>query len=188
MSITEQAFVNAAKKIGCELAAIKAVDEVESRGKGFLPDNFPKILFEPHIFWKELKKIGVTPVVSDICYPTWGTKPYGKDSDQPNRLERAAKINRDAALKSCSWGRFQICGFNYAATGCKTLQEFVNKMFKGEDEHLNLFVNYIIHENIDDELIGHDWAGFARLYNGPLYYKNQYDVKLKKAFEKHNKQ
>jgi hypothetical protein len=29
----------------------------------------------------------------------------------------------------------------------------------------------------------HDWAGFARKYNGPGYAENAYDQKLKNAYE-----
>ena len=32
-----------------------------------------------------------------------------------------------------------------------------------------------------------DWAKFARLYNGPGYAANQYDKKLKEAFDLYNK-
>lgn len=183
--ITEKQYENSAKRIGCKVAAVKAVTEVESKGSGFLKTGFPKILFEPHIFWKELRKKGLTPEVSDICYPVWKTKPYGTVESQPARLDKAVKINREAALMSASWGLFQIMGFNYKACGCKTIQEFVNRMMKSEDEQLELFTTYIINSNLDDELINEDWTGFARGYNGASYAKNNYHTKLKTAFLKY---
>jgi len=76
-----------------ETETIKAVAEVESSGDGFLASGHPKILFEPHVFWKELKKRGVNPTLiagsSDILYEKWGSLPYGKNSAQPERLKRA---------------------------------------------------------------------------------------------------
>lgn len=51
-TLTEQGYIDAAKELGCEVAAIKAVAEVESRGLGFLPTGEPKILFECHRFFK----------------------------------------------------------------------------------------------------------------------------------------
>ncbi|AZA64465.1 DUF3380 domain-containing protein [Chryseobacterium carnipullorum] len=51
-TLTEQDYINAAKELGCEVAAIKAVAEVESRGSGFLSSGEPKILFERHRFYK----------------------------------------------------------------------------------------------------------------------------------------
>ncbi len=190
--ITLKEYEQAAKIIGCDVAAIKAVEEVESKGDGFLSDNRPMILFEPHIFWKQLKKHGIDPKLhlsgnEDILYPVWGTKPYGKYSEQHGKLERAKQIHRDAALCSASWGKFQIMGFNWKACGCETLQEFINKMYRSESEHLNLFCNYIKSVSLDDELIEKDWAGFAAGYNGPQYRKNNYDGKLSMAYQTYRK-
>jgi hypothetical protein len=181
IGISEAKFKEAAKKIGCAVSTIKAVDKVESRGGGFLDSGEVKILFEPHIFWKYLKRAGITPIRSNICYPVWGTLPYGKTSEQHSRLQEAVKINRDVALLSASWGRFQIMGFNYKTCGCNSIQDFINKMFESEESQLDLFVNYIINSNLDDELKNKDYKGFASGYNGAYYFKNSYDVKLKNA-------
>lgn len=185
--ISEQAFQNAAKQLGCEVASIKAVAEVESAGGGMLPDGKPKILFEPHIFWRELVERGIKPVKSDICYPKWQTGKYGPVSAQHGRLERAAAINRDAALESCSWGMFQIMGFNWSRCGVTSLQAFVNEMYKGEDAQLQLFVNYIIKAGLADEIGDKRWAAFARQYNGAGYAANKYDIKLSAAYKKYLK-
>lgn len=187
--ITEKAFRDSARIIGCDTAAVKAVAKVESGGSGFLASGEPVILFEPHIYFRELKKIDIDPLFymkdpqyADIIYPVWGTKPYGPSSKQHERLARAASINRDAALKSASYGKFQILGVNYKMCGCKTIQEFVNAMYKSEDEHLRLFTNYILSAGLDDELRYKDWRGFARGYNGPLFARNSYDKKMANAY------
>jgi hypothetical protein len=185
--IQEQTFIDSAKRLNCDVAAVKAVAEVESSGGGFLSTGEVKILFEPHIFWKELKAVGINPIVSDICYPKWGTKPYGKTSEQHSRLQKAVAIHREAALKSASWGLFQIMGFNFKMCGCITIQEFINKMSESEDSQLELFVNYIISAKLDDELRNLQWAQFASKYNGPGYAKNKYDIKLATAYKKYKK-
>lgn len=182
--LTEQSFKDAAKTIGCSVAMVKAVYTVESKGSGFLKNGEVKILFEPHVFWKQLRIKGKTPKQTDICYPVWGSKPYGPENQQHTRLQRAVEIDRDAALKSASWGLFQIMGYNYALCGCKSIQDFINQNMKGEEEQLKLFVNYILNTHLDDEMINEDCKGFARSYNGPLYYKNKYDVKLYAALTK----
>lgn len=182
--ITEKAYKDSADLIGCEVAAIKAVAEVESSGSGMLSDGQAKILFEPHIFWKQLRKRGIVPVESDICYPVWGAKPYGKVSAQPERLERAKAVHREAALMSASYGRFQIMGFNHATAGYNGIEEFVAAMNSGEDEQLKAFTTYIKNTHLDDELINLDWKGFARGYNGAAYAKNNYDKKLAAAYVK----
>ena len=191
--ITETNIKESATIINCDQATIKAVMEVESSGSGFLDDGTPKILFEPHVFWKQLKSLGIdpaslvakNPTLSDILYPIWGSKPYGKMSAQHARLKRAVEINKDAALKSASWGLFQIMGYNYAATGSCDLQTFINRMYENEAEHLDMFVTYIKNTGLDDELKAQDWAGFAYQYNGSGYRKNKYDVKLKEAYNKY---
>jgi hypothetical protein len=43
-----------------------------------------------------------------------------------------------------------------------------------EQSQLQLFVNYIINSNLDDELQNLDFKGFARSYNGPLHERNNY--------------
>lgn len=190
--ITENQYKKSAEKIGCEVAAVKAVAAVESNGSGFQSDGTPTILFEPHIFWKQLKAKGINPEellkkdpsLSDILYPVWGSKPYGKYSAQANRLERAVKINREAALMSASYGLFQIMGFNWKLCGASSLQDFINAMYKNEDSHLDMFDDYIVNSGLNDELKNKDWKGFARGYNGPSYTKNAYDKKLLTAYNK----
>ena len=72
--LSEKDLIDFSKKYNVELAAIKAVNEIESTGKGFLLSGKPKILFEGHVFWDQLKKRNTNPVVfskdnSDILYP-----------------------------------------------------------------------------------------------------------------------
>lgn len=188
--ITEKRFQESANKIGCSVAAIKAVCEVESRGSGFLSTGEPVILFEPHIFWKELLKRKIDPNKhvkgnEDILYPKWDSSKYGPMSGQHLKLKKAILINREAALCSASWGLFQIMGFNWSLCGVKSLQDFINAMYKDEDSHLDMFDDYVCNVYLDDELKRLDWAAFALGYNGPQYRKNNYDVKLAKAYNKY---
>jgi hypothetical protein len=177
--------------LGVGIAEIKAVALIEGGGEGFLPSGEPVILFEPHQFWRELVKRGIDPHKhlegnEDILYQKWGEKSYGKYSAQHSRLARASKIHREAAIQSASWGLFQIMGYHYKACGCATLQEFINAMYKSEDEHLRLFCNYLKSTGLDKPLREHNWALFAEKYNGKGYKKNNYDVKLKNAFDNFN--
>lgn len=183
-TLTEQDFKDAANLLGCDVAAIKAVAEVESRQNGFTDNEEPVILFERHIFSKKTNHLfdKTNPGISN---PKSGG--YGKSSDQHARLMEAVKLNRNAALMSASWGKFQIMGFNFALAGFNSLQEFINAMYKSEREHLMAFVNYVIQMSLVDELINKKWADFARKYNGPEYKKNNYDIKLAAAYKKYNK-
>lgn len=188
--LTEQDFEWAAKELNCEIAAIKAVAEVESRGGGFLPDGQAVILFEGHIFWRRLKIHGVNPILhvkgnGSILHSKW-TKAY-YNMNQHERLQKAVKIHRLAALESASWGMFQIMGFNYSACGFKNVQEFINATMESEGGQLKCFVNFILTNRLDDEIKEHRWADFARRYNGSGYKANKYDIKMAEAYQKYAK-
>jgi hypothetical protein len=189
--ITNQQFQNAATLLGVELACIKAVAEVESGGSGFLSTGEPVILFEPHQFYRELNKRGITPETymnpetEDILYKKWGTKPYGKSSEQHARLARATHIHREAALCSASWGKFQVMGYHFRACGCNTIQDFINAMYKDEGEHLRLFCNFLNSQGLTGALKAKDWRKFAYRYNGAGYEKNNYHKKLNTAYLKY---
>lgn len=181
--LTEQDFIDAAKILNCEVAAVKAVAEVESRQNGFQPNGEPTILFERHVFSKR------TGRKFDTTHPSISNKKpggYGKTSEQHGRLQLASTLDKNAALMSASWGKFQIMGFNFTLAGFNTLQSFINAMYKGEREHLLAFINYVKNTGLSDELQRKDWVNFARLYNGADYKKNEYDKKLAAAYKKYS--
>lgn len=86
-------------------------------------------------------------------------------------------------MMSCSWGKFQIMGFNYAVCGFTSVGAFVDAM-KESEENTDAFVEFIISEHLADELRRHDWKGFARTYNGAGYAENKYDTKMAAAYRR----
>ncbi|NJM50839.1 MAG: DUF3380 domain-containing protein [Sphingomonadales bacterium] len=179
---TDRAIESAAQKLGCQVAAVRAVIDVESKG-GFQSDNRPKILFERHYFYR-LTNGQYKNSHPDICNSSWGG--YGRYSEQYGRLERAIGLNRNAALRSASWGAFQIMGDNHKVCGFDDVEDFVKAMVESEDRHLDAFVGFVKGNHLDDELRRLDWSGFARGYNGPAYRANKYDTKMAAAFALHN--
>lgn len=162
---------------------IHAFIDAETSGSGFDTKGRPKMLFEPHVFYKQLSGDARSRAVKQgLAYATWGQKPYPADSYP--RLLLAMDIDETAALKSASWGLGQVLGVNHKAAGFPTVQAMVAAMMEDEENHLLASVNFILANKLDDELRAHDWAGFARGYNGPAYKKNGYDRKLREAFEK----
>lgn len=177
-------FSNAARELDVDEATVRAVAEVESNGKGFLSSGEPKILFERHVFYKRLKAKGINPDLAppDICSPSAGG--YKGGIEEHARLKRAVLIDRDAALESASWTAFQIMGYHWRLMGYARLQDFINDAYKSEEEHLMMFVRFIkANEAMHAALVNKHWSTFARLYNGPAYAKNNYDVKLEKAYK-----
>ena len=181
--LTEQNFSDAASVLSIEVAAIKAVAEVESMGAGFLDDERPKILFEAHIFSSK------TGHQYDESHPNisslkWNKSLYKGGAKEYDRLAEAITLDSNAALQSASWGKFQIMGFNYKICGWPDVEKFVTDMYIDESQHLKAFMGFITSNNLIKFLKYKDWASFAKGYNGPQYAQNEYDVKIKIAYEK----
>ena len=198
--LTEEEIILAAKENNIEPAALLAVVDVESAKSGFLSDGRPKILFEGHKFWNHLKeknkagKIDINPEDlakehPDILYPTWTKKYYIGGSGEYFRIEKAMLIDKDSALMSASWGKFQIMGENFKLAGFKNIDEFVEAHKLSEHRQLEAFLNFIKNtksagEPIIKYLQNKNWQGFARGYNGPGYSKNKYDLRLEEQYAK----
>lgn len=180
--LNEDDFKQAATELDIEVATIKAVCSIEAPNGGFQSDGQPVILFERHKFSAATGGI-YDKDYPDISNPKWGG--YGLSSAQHGRLQRAAKLNRDAALGSASWGMFQILGSNFKQAGFTDLQSYVNAMFESEHAQLEAFVSYIKNDKrLLKALQTKAWATFAKIYNGPAYQENAYDVKLAAAFKR----
>lgn len=180
--ITEANFQEAAKRLGCEVAAIKAVCEVEAPRGGFLVSGAPTILFERHLFSRLTKGV-YDRIAPDISNRKTGG--YLGGQREHDRLAKAAALDRYAALMSASWGRFQILGQNFTAAGFNSLQHFINAMYWSEQEHLAAFVSFILYDwRLAMAIRAKDFTTFARIYNGPGYAKNQYDKKMLAAYRR----
>ena len=172
-TLTEQDYKDAAIMLQCDVPAVKAVAQVESQGDGFLSDGSPKILFEGHVFWRELKKKGITPQLrvhgnENILYKDWTRKYYKGGIGEYDRLKKACEINEEAALRSASWGAFQIMGNHAEELGFSDVFDFVYSIRSGARANLMAFVNYVRHFKLDGHLRNHVWDKFARGYNGPV--------------------
>jgi hypothetical protein len=193
-------LVNAAERLGVPLASVYAVNEVESKGAGFLDNGKPVILFERHIMYRQLAKArheGDDPVALKrhadqlaaanpaIVNPKSGG--YAGGSAEHQRLATARLIDDTAALESASWGAFQIMGFHWQRLGYSSVQDFVVAISAGESQQFDAFVRFIETDPVlHKALKGRKWAEFAKLYNGPDYQRNLYDIKLQRAYERHD--
>lgn len=212
MKLTEYQIKELASENGIEYACLKAVVDVESRGSGFL-NGLPIILFEPHIFYKMLGEKGyltlrlkMQAINPKILYQKWRTFPYGKTSEQHDRLNQAVNLVyqalpnlntdnpndkkiiddvRECALMACSWGLAQIMGFHWQSLGYDSVQDFVNAMYDSEKSQLDAMLRFCKKNGLLTHLKNKDWARFARGYNGAGYKANAYDVKLARAYQKY---
>ncbi len=193
--LCEQDMAKAADKLGIEVAAIKAVNSVESRGSGFLND-FPVILFERHIFWKRLQAYGIDPAPlavgnENILGQYWDRHAYYGGAREIGRLEHAKVIHPQAALESASWGAFQIMGYHWKKLNYASVDEFVERMMKNEAEHLEAFCRFItVFGSVKALRLGNgqsalnldNFRQFALGYNGSGYEQNHYHTKMMNAY------
>lgn len=161
-------------------AEIWAVLQVETSGSGFLPDRRPKILFERHIF------SGRTGGRFDAAHPDISNPKrggYSGGAAEYGRLARAIALDRKAALESASWGIGQVMGFNFGVGGFPDVEAMVTAMQVSEDRQLALMAGFVEKNNLAAALQQKDWTAFARGYNGSSFADNDYDGKLKAAFQ-----
>ncbi|TBU71003.1 N-acetylmuramidase domain-containing protein [Phytopseudomonas daroniae] len=197
--LSNATLVASAKRLGVELAAVYAVNEVESAGAGFLSNGKPAILFERHIMHRQLstprspeQDAAALKAKADVAasiYPNLvNTKPggYAGGVAEHQRLAQARQLDDTAALESASWGAFQIMGFHATRLGYPNVQAFAAAMAEDENAQFNAFVAFIETDPaLHKALKARKWKDFAATYNGPNYARNLYDVKLQRAYERH---
>lgn len=180
--------MDAAALLDTSVDVVEAVTAVEARGVGFIEQtDWPVLLFEGHIFHRETNG-RYSDDHPTISHAKWTRANYRGGRREYDRLAQAITLCGDdpgPALRSCSWGMFQIMGFNHETSGFDDVEAFVNAMATGEREQLLAFCQFVLaHDAMAKALRAHEWAEFAQRYNGPGFRKNKYDAKLAAAFAK----
>jgi hypothetical protein len=186
---SEDAYRAAADRLACDVPAIKAVAQVEAGRLGaWLPTGEPVILYERHLFHRltggrhsTLIAPGLAASIARLSLPAPGG--YGPVSVQHAKLGAAAQVDREAALKACSWGLYQILGMNHVQAGYAQLQGFVNAMYRDVDHHLEAFTRFVAADpRLVRALRGHAWGQFAAIYNGPQHARHHYAERMAEAW------
>lgn len=179
----------AADRLGVPLPSVMAVNQVESSGEGFAANGRPVILFERHVMRRQLLAHGMDEfnvgALSAARPGLVNIQPGGYigGTAEHQRLVQAQQIHVAAALESASWGLFQIMGYHWQRLGYQDVQHFADTMALSEAAQLDAFVTFIETDPaLHKALKARNWKQFARIYNGPNYAKNLYDVKLARAY------
>jgi hypothetical protein len=181
--LKNQDYVEAAKMLNCEVAALMAVASVESSGRGFDDDGRIILRFEGHKFR------GFTGGKYDQSHPHL-SYPYRVQHLKKHgytAFSEAFQLDPTSALLATSYGLFQPMGFTHEECGFDDVHEFVEFLKVSERNQLIAFVGMVKFRKLADEIQRKDWAGFARNYNGKSYKDNNYDVKMAKAYQRFNK-
>lgn len=159
-ALTYSDYLKAARSLHCEVAAIRAVADIESSGAGFDMFGNIKKRFESHLFLRET-------------------------GQSANSYDTAYQINARAAIRSTSWGKFQVLGSNFKEAGYSSPEAMVANYRKSEQNQLDSFVRLIKAWGLTDELQNRQWAAFARRYNGPNYEAGGYHTKMADRYQKY---
>lgn len=191
--LTEADFERAAKRLGVEVAAIKAVADIEAgvTHNGFFAPEKPLINFDLTMFRRFAQshgiKLGNYTKSHPVVFSRPNTKKYGStQAGQQARLEAAMSIDSLAAMEGTFWGMFQIGGFNWKKCGASSPQDFMQRMARSEGDQLDMFANFILDNKLEVPLRKKDWATFARIYNGPSYKQRGYHTRMAAAYRKYS--
>lgn len=190
--LTEEDFREVAEELGVEVAAIKAVVDIEA-GKshnGFWSEGKPLINFDLSMFRRmaQRNKVNISKYTQShaVVFARPNTSRYGsRQAAQQARLDAARTIHDLSAIQGTFWGMFQIGGFNWNKCGAESPEQFVELMSRSERDQLELFANFIRNTGLLTHLKNKNWALFARGYNGPGYAKHGYHTRLAASYKRH---
>lgn len=184
--LTEADFEMVAKELNVEVAAIKAVVQIEAGAamQGFFAPGVPVVNFDASmysIYRRRTAKGGDKNAKVPSGLSGYGLREW-------TQLTNARKVNVQAANMGTFWGMFQIGGFNYKLCGCDTVDEMVRLMSVSELEQLELFAAFITNTGMLADLRNKNWAGFSRKYNGASYARRGYHTRMARAYAKFKSQ
>lgn len=181
-ALTQADYLAAAALAKVDVPRIRMIREVETGPSGsFDPQGRPTILFERHKFR------AFTGGQFDKRFPEISNRlagGYGKTGVpgwqwQWQKMDTALRLDPEAAIKSCSWGLFQVMGFHWQVLGYASALDFAQRMATGEGAQLDACVRFLLVNKLDDEVRACQpgkWATcvpLARAYNGvsrvPIY-------------------
>lgn len=192
--LTEEDYREVAEWLGVEVAAIKAVVDIEAgkQHKGFWQPGRPLINFDLSMYRKFAPRRKVSLSKARKRCPEIFRRPDVKrhgsyQAAQHARLDAACAIDSVSAWQSTFWGMFQIGGFNWRKCGTSSIEEFVELMSRSERDQLELFASFIKNSGMVEDIKNRKWLRFALKYNGPKARSRGYHTRLVAAYKRHKK-
>lgn len=185
--LTYADFKLVADELGIEVAAMKAVVEIEAGKamKGFAAPGVPIVNFDGSMYKIYASKAPDKKGNPDAKVPEGLS---GHQLSEWTQLTAHRKKNAQGADMGSFWGMFQIGGFNYKLCGFDSVDEFVERMSDSELAQLEIFAEFVKNTGYLEFLKKKDWAGFSRKYNGKSYKKRKYDSRMAAAYARYKKE
>ena len=185
--LTNEDILNAANRANLPVSIVRALREVEARSDGFLYDGRAVILFERHKFYQALVRIkgqsyadGIASNYPDICNNVRGG--YLGYEGEYSRFSQAFTLDPVSAIKSTSFGLFQIRGVLHQQCGYADAYSFEHAMQLSEKNHLDAFIKFVLSDQrLSAAIRQRNYNRIAELYNGPNSEINSYAEKLRLA-------
>ena len=154
----KQEFQQKATALGLEPAFLRAITELASNGKGFLPpesdgtaDGRLSLRFDGKAFYDALKTAGkdadaIAAQHPKVCWTACESLPAQTGKEAYDLLEAAVEVARtqglleDFALLSGRWGLFGIPGKDYKAAGFTGIINFQSKQEISESNQFEAFI------------------------------------------------
>lgn len=194
LDVTKDHFELLSTQLGVEREVLRAIAVAETGDKVPFKEyvagkQHATILYERHYMYRLLKLKGYTvEQLNDlstsepkIVHTYQSGYSYGTEQAQYERFLRASEIDKEIAIKSCSWGKFQVMG-EYFARLYKSSDELVEAQNYCALQHLQYFKIFLTKEkNMLEPMRQKNWLTIAKKYNG----ENQigYDVNISNAYD-----
>ena len=168
------AQIDAANALGIPVEVIQTIEAVESGGRP------SAIRFEPHLFLRHRPSLSL-----DIPF-TKGPRGFSvkrSETDQ-SAFEHAFGLDPEAAVKSTSWGLYQVLG-SHLLKAYGDAQLGVDSFYANplEASYKMLVSWFKANRKALECAREKDWEGLARRYNGPGNVA-KYSVALEREYEK----
>lgn len=152
-------------------ADLQAIANVESRGDAWFADGRIKILYERHIFYRELPASKRARAVREGLANKGhrGKAQYADQTSAESRyrlLARAIEIDRNAAFRSISSGMFQIMGFNAGTCGYASAEAMFDAFVDSELAQMEAFAAFLEKNKLIPAIRARDFNRVGRVYNG----------------------
>jgi hypothetical protein len=165
--LTEVDYRQAANGLGCKVELLKQVVAgtfAPALNVGQTPSKLPgrpRIRFHADLFSR------ATAHRYDRTFPRVSgpaARPAIAHGEELDDLALAMALNREAAIRSTSWGLFRIPGSWHKACGFATATAMADAMFDSERKQLDAFVTVARKQGLDLLLARSDRVGYAQKY------------------------